>query len=157
MIGLSHNNLTEESIMAANKGLDGVVKMNAAGSSVASLLNVTSFSLEETTEILDVTSMDSASNSREVIATFLSFTGTVEGYWDNSDARLNHTDSVDPVVKAGAAIDFELYPEGDTASDLYYSGSAIVTSVSRSQSFDGATQYTINFDGNGPLGYDVAS
>jgi len=142
--------------MAANKGLDGIVKMNASGSTPASILNVTSFSLEETTEILDVTSMDSTSNSREVIATFLSFTGTVEGYWDATDGVMNHTDSIDPVVKAGSSIDFQLFPEGEGDSgDLYYQGTAIVTSISRSQSFDGATQYTINFDGNGPLNYSA--
>lgn len=140
--------------MAANKGLDGIVKLNAKDGGVTPILNVTSFSLEETTEILDVTSMDSSSNSREVISTFLSFTGTVEGYWDNSDTMMNHTDSVDPVIRAGVEIDFQLWPEGDAIGDIYYEGVAIVTSVSRSQSFDGATQYTINFDGNGPLEYD---
>lgn len=143
--------------MAANKGLDGIVKIDAKDGTPAAILNVTSFSLEETTEILDVTSMDSTSNSREVIATFLSFTGSVEGYWDNGDTKMNHTGSVDPVIKAGASIDFELYPEGDASADLYYSGEAIVTSVTRSQSFDGATQYTINFDGNGPLDYAVVA
>lgn len=139
--------------MSANKGLNGVVKLGAAGAETA-ILNVTSFSLEETTETIDVTSMDSAGNSREVLPTFISFTGTVEGYWDDTDAALNHTDTVDPVVRAGAEIGFELYPESSTASNaLYYKGNAIVTSVSRTQSFDGATQFTVNFDGNGPLDY----
>ena len=140
--------------MAANKGLDGIVKLDTTGGTPADILNVTSFTLEETTETIDVTSMDSSSNAREVLPTF---TGTVEGYWDNSDAKLNHTDSVDPVVRAGQEIDFELYPEGEASTDLYYSGTAIVTSVSRTQSFDGATQFTLNFDGNGPLNYGKVS
>jgi predicted secreted protein len=138
--------------MSANKGLTGVVKLGAAGAETA-ILNVTSFSLEETTETIDVTSMDSAGNSREVLPTFISFTGTVEGYWDNTDAALKHTDAVDPVVRAGAEIGFELYPESTDSGALYYKGNAIVTSVSRTQSFDGATQFTVNFDGNGPLDY----
>jgi len=143
--------------MAANKGLDGIVKLDITNGTPAAILNVTSFTLEETTETIDVTSMDSSSNAREVLPTFISFTGTVEGYWDNADAKMNHTDSVDPVVRAGQEIDFELYPEGDASTDLYYSGSAIVTSVSRTQSFDGATQFTLNFDGNGPLNYGKVS
>lgn len=138
--------------MSANKGLSGLVKLGAAGAETA-ILNVTSFSLEETTETIDVTSMDSAGNSREVLPTFISFTGTVEGYWDNTDAALKHTDAVDPVVRAGAEIGFELYPESTASGALYYKGNAIVTSVSRTQSFDGATQFTVNFDGNGPLDY----
>ena len=143
--------------MAANKGLDGIVKLDTKDGTPAAILNVTSFTLEETTETIDVTSMDSASNAREVFPTFISFTGTVEGYWDATDAKLNHTESVDPVVRAGQEIDFELFPEGDSSTSLYYSGSAIVTSVSRTQSFDGATQFTLNFDGNGPLDYQVVS
>ena len=139
--------------MAANKGLDGIVKLDTTGGTPAAILNVTSFTLEETTETIDVTSMDSTSNAREVLPTFISFTGTVEGYWDNSDERMNHDNTNDPVVRAGQEIDFELFPEGDSSSDLYYSGTAIVTSVSRTQSFDGATQFTLNFDGNGPLSY----
>ncbi len=138
--------------MSANKGLTGVVKLGVAGAETA-ILNVTSFSLEETTETIDVTSMDSAGNSREVLPTFISFTGTVEGYWDNTDTALKHTDAVDPVVRAGAEIGFELYPESTASGALYYKGNAIVTSVSRTQSFDGATQFTVNFDGNGPLDY----
>ena len=140
--------------MAANKGLDGIVKLAATGGGVNPVLNVTSFTLEETTETIDVTSMDSASNAREVLPTFISFTGTVEGYWDNSDSALNHDENDAPVIKAGAEIDFQLWPEGDAISAIYYEGTAIVTSVSRTQSFDGATQYTVNFDGNGPLTYD---
>ncbi len=151
--------------MAVNKGLNGVVLMGAETASdlatATALLHVTSFSLEETTEVLDVTSMDSVSNSREVIATFLSFTGSVEGYFDSADSQTSHTESVDPIVKAGEKITFELYPEIDdhdtsvAGSYQYYRGTAIVTSVSRTQSFDGATQFTVNFDGNGPLDYKV--
>lgn len=153
--------------MAINKGLNGVVLMGTeiAGSADLTtgeaLLHVTSFTLEETTEILDVTSMDSASNSREVLATFLSFTGSVEGYFDSADSQTQHTESTDPIIKAGEKVTFELYPEIDahdtsvSGNYQYYRGNAIVTSVSRTQSFDGATQYTINFDGNGPLDYKV--
>lgn len=151
--------------MAVNKGLNGVVMLAAGpGATVDSddaILNVTSFSLEETTEILDITNMGSTSSAREVLPTFISFTGTVEGYWDSADSQLNHTETVDPIVRAGQEITFELYPDIDeydqtTAGDyLYYRGNAIVTSVSRTQSFDGATQFTVNFDGNGPLDYKV--
>jgi len=151
--------------MAVNKGLNGVILMDAETASdlasATALLHVTSFSLEETTEILDVTSMDSTSNSREVLATFLSFTGSVEGYFDSADTQTLHSETVDPIIKAGEKITFELYPEIDdhanaaSGSYQYYRGNAIVTSVSRTQSFDGATQYTINFDGNGPLDYKV--
>jgi hypothetical protein len=56
-----------------------------------------------------------------------------------------------PDVKAGDTIDFELYPAGTGSS--YYSGSAIVTSISRSASFDGAVEYSIAFEGTGDMTY----
>lgn len=151
--------------MAVNKGMNGVILIDAETSSdlatANAIINVTSFSLEETTETIDITSMDSTQNAREVLPTFVSFTGSVEGYWDTAETSMSHTESDDPVVKAGAAITFELYPDIDahdtsTAGNYsYYRGNAIVTSVSRTQSFDGATQFTLNFDGNGPLDYKV--
>ena len=139
--------------MAEQKGIDGVVKIDATGGTPAIILNVTSFSLEETSEILDVTSMSSTGSARENLATFTAFSGTLDGYWDATDAKLNHNASTEPVVKAGVTIDFELYPEGEGAGKIYYNGSAIVTSVSRSASFDGAVEYSIAFEGTGPLSY----
>jgi predicted secreted protein len=149
--------------MAEVKGVNGVVKIAPTGGSAVALLHVTSFSLEETTETIDVTSM--GDTSRAILATFKGFSGTVDGYWDIQDAMLGHdsdsigtgadssTDLVDttPQVVAGDTIDFELYPNG--TSSTYYSGSAIVTSISRSASFDGAVEYSIAFEGTGDLTY----
>lgn len=139
------------------KGIDGVVKLAPTGGSVAQILNVTNFTLEETSETLDVTSMSSTGNAREILATFKSFSGSLDGYWDSTDAQLNHTASVVPAIRAGDTIDFELYPEGAGAAAMYYTGTAIVTSISRSASFDGAVEFSIAFDGTGPLGYDKTS
>ena len=136
------------------KGIDGIVKIAPTGDTVAAILNVTNFTLEETSETLDVTSMSSTGNAREIIATFKAFSGSLDGYWTNTDSQLNHTAVAAPAIKAGDTIDFELYPEGSGAAALFYTGSAIVTSISRSASFDGAVEYSIAFDGTGPLGYD---
>ena len=144
--------------MAEHRRLDGVVKLAATGGTVAEILNVTSFSLEEQTETIDVTSMSSTGSSREILATFLSFTGSIDGYWDKTDTQLNQdTDGVAPDIRAGETIDFELYPEGEGSGVLYYSGSAIVTSVSRNASYDGAVEYSIAFDGTGPLTYNKSA
>jgi predicted secreted protein len=143
--------------MAEQKGIDGIVKIDAKNGTPAAVLNVTAFTLEETTETIDVTSM--GDGNRVILPTFTGFSGSVDGYWDTADAKLNHTDSVEPVIRAGITIDFEFWPEGndnsaETGGDrLYYEGSAIVTSVSRSSSFDGAVEYSIAFDGTGDLTY----
>ena len=139
--------------MAEQKGIDGVVKLDTTGGTPAEILNVTSFSLEETAETLDVTSMSSTGSAREILSTFTAFSGTIDGYWDNTDAKLNHSTGTPPVIQAGDTIDFELYPEGEGSGKLYYNGSAIVTSISRSASFDGAVEYSMAFEGTGPLSY----
>ena len=136
--------------MAEQKGIDGVVKVGSD-----TILNVTSFTLEETTETMDVTSM--GDGNRVVLPTFVGFSGSIDGYWDADDALLNHTGSVEPVIRAGPTITFELYPEGTASTALYYSGSAIVASVTRSASFDGAVEYSIAFEGTGNLTYGVVA
>ena len=136
--------------MAEQKGIDGIVKVGAN-----TVLNVTSFSLEETTETIDVTSM--GDGNRVILPTFVGFSGSFDGYWDQTDAALNHTDTVEPVIRAGQTIAFEFYPAGVDAGNMFYSGSAIVASVSRSASFDGAVEYSVSFEGTGDLTYDVTA
>lgn len=138
--------------MAEQKGIDGIVKVGAND-----ILNVTNFTLEETSETLDVTSMSSTGNAREILPTFTAFSGSFDGYWDNTDPSLNHSAGTPPVVRSGETLTFEFYPEGDAATALYYSGSGIVTSVSRSAAFDGAVEYSVSFEGTGVLSYSVAT
>jgi len=146
--------------MAETRGTDGVVKFQATANpdgsaisdSMTAVLHVTSFSLTEQTETIDVTSM--GDSSRSIIASFQNFNGSVDGYWDTADTNLGHDADTDPVVKAGHTISFELYPGGDAGSDaIYYNGSAIVTEVTRTASFDGAVQYSLSFEGTGALGF----
>lgn len=136
--------------MAEQKGIDGIVKV-AGGQ----LLNVTSFSLEETTETIDVTSM--GDQNRVVLPTFVGFSGSFDGYWDQTDAALGHTAIAEPVIRAGETISFEFYPAGEAAGNMYYSGNAIVASVSRSSSYDGAVEYSVSFEGTGNLAYGVTA
>lgn len=151
--------------MSETKGVSGVVKIGPNGGTKTAMLHVTAFSLDETSETIDVTAM--TDTSRSIISSFRGFTGTVDGYWDQNDTNLGHdsdaagaggdsgTDVVGtaPAVKAGDRIDFELYPAGLGANSAYYSGDAIVTSIARSASFDGAVEYSISFDGTGDLAY----
>ena len=136
--------------MAEQKGIDGVVKI---GSNI--ILNVTNFTIEETSETLDITSMSSTGNAREILPTFTAFSGSFDGFWDKTDPSLNHSDGTPPVVRSGQTLYFEFYPEGESTGALYYAGSGIVSSVSRSASFDGAVEYSVAFEGTGALAYGV--
>lgn len=157
--------------MAEIKGVNGVVKVAPNGSTKYALLHVTAFELTEESETIDVTTMGDA--SRSILSTFRSFSGTVDGYWDDNDVNFGHDadtadttlpDSADgadvvstgPRVKAGDRIDFEVYPAGTASGNPYYSGDAIVTSISRNASFDGAVELSIAFEGTGDLVYSAA-
>ena len=54
-------------------------------------------------------------------------------------------------MTVGAEVTLNVYPEGDASSDVYYAGSAIVTGVTRTASFDGLVEASITLQGTGAL------
>jgi len=124
--------------MATHIGRDGVVKVGA--NSVAELR---SFSIDETGDTVEDTVMTDA--ARSFISTLTSFTGSADVYWDETDT------SGQGALTVGASVTIGFYPEGETAGDTYYSGTCIVTGVSRSASFDGMVEASITFQGSGAL------
>jgi len=124
--------------MATHIGRDGVVKVGA--NSVAELR---SFSIDETGDTVEDTVMTDA--ARSYISTLTSFTGSADVYWDETDT------SGQGELTVGASVTIGFYPEGETAGDTYYSGTCIVTGVSRSASFDGMVEASITFQGSGAL------
>jgi predicted secreted protein len=72
------------------------------------------------------------------------FTGTASVFFDETDTAQN-------AVDAGAEITLNIYPEGASSGDTYYTGSAIVTGRTINSSFDGMVEMEISFQGNGAL------
>ena len=54
-------------------------------------------------------------------------------------------------MTAGSAVTLNLYPEGVDTGDTYATCSAIVTSVSKSASFDGMVEQSFSFEANGAV------
>lgn len=54
-------------------------------------------------------------------------------------------------LAAGATVTLNLYPEGNTTGDTYWTGDVIITSISYSASFDGLVEATFSFTGTGAL------
>ena len=124
--------------MATHIGRDGIVKVGA--NSVAELR---SFSIDETGDTVEDTVMTDA--ARSYISTLTSFTGSADVYWDETDT------SGQGALTVGASVTIGFYLEGETAGDTYYSGTCIVTGVSRSASFDGMVEASITVQGSGAL------
>jgi hypothetical protein len=124
--------------MATHTGSEGTVKVGANA-----IAEIRSYSLEETADTLEDTSMgDSARTYKPSLKTF---TGTVDVFWDETDT------TGQGALTNGAEITLAVYPEGDASGDTYYSGSAIVTGVSRTASFDGMVEASISVQGTGDL------
>jgi len=124
--------------MATHTGSEGTVKVGANA-----VAEIRSFSLEESGEVIETTTMGDA--SRTYVAGLNTFSASIEVYWDETD-----TDG-QVALAVGSTVTLSLYPEGADAGDTYYSGSAIVTGVSLASSFDGMVERSITVQGSGAL------
>lgn len=124
--------------MATHKGSEGVIKVGAN-----SVAEIRSYSIEESADTLEDTSMGDSARTYKTSLT--SFSGSLDVFWDETD-----TDG-QGALSIGSEVTLNVYPEGDTSGDTYYTGTAIVTGVSRSASFDGLVEASISVQGSGAL------
>jgi len=128
--------------MASHIGRDGIVKVGAN-----TVAEVKSFSIEESADTVETTKMTDTARSHAI--TLTSFSGSLDCFWDETDT------TGQGALTIGASVTLALYPEGDTAGDSFYSGTALVTGVSRSASFDGMVEASISVQGTGALTADT--
>jgi hypothetical protein len=124
--------------MATHTGSEGTVKVGAN-----TIAEIRSFSIDETGDTLEDTTM--GDTARTYKSSLTSFSGSVDVFYDETDT------TGQGALTVGAEITINAYPEGDTAGDTYKTGSAIVTGVSLTSSFDGMVESSITFQGNGSL------
>ena len=124
--------------MATHTGSEGTVKVGAN-----TIAEIRSFSIDETGDTLEDTTM--GDTARTYKSSLTSFSGSVDVFYDETDT------TGQGALTVGAEITINAYPEGDAAGDTYKSGSAIVTGVSLTSSFDGMVESSITFQGNGSL------
>lgn len=129
--------------MATHTGSEGIVKFATSGGSVAQVAEVRSYTLEQSADTIENTTM--GDSSKTFTSSLKTFTISMDCYWDETDT--NGQGSID----AGTEVDFELYPEGTASGATYYSGAAIVTSVSTTASFDGMVEVSFAAQGTGAL------
>ena len=125
--------------MATHKGSEGIVKVGSSNV----VAEIRSYSIEESADTLEDTSM--GDSARTYKPSLTSFSGSLDVFWDETDS------SGQGALSIGSEVTLNVYPEGDTAGDTYYTGSAIVTGVSRTGAFDGLVEASISVQGNGAL------
>ncbi len=124
--------------MAIHKGSEGLVKVGSSNT----VAEVRSYSIDETADTIESTSMGDSAKTFE--SSLTSFSGSVECFWDE-------TDTAQVAMSIGSTITLNLYPEGADSGDTYYSGSAIVTGKTVSGAHDGLVEASISFQGSGAL------
>ena len=124
--------------MATHTGSEGTVKVGAN-----SIAEIRSFSIEETAETLEDTTM--GQTARTYKSSLTSFTATIDALWSEDD-----TDGQDALA-IGAEVTFGVYPEGDTTGDVFLSGVGIVNSKPINSSYDGLVETSFSLQGTGVL------
>jgi predicted secreted protein len=124
--------------MATHTGSEGTVKVGANA-----IAEIRSFSIEESADTLEDTTM--GDTARTYKSSLTTYTGTVDVLWDETDT------TGQGALTIGASVTLNLYPEGDTSGDVYYTGTAIVTGRTINSSFDGLVEMSISVQGSGAL------
>ena len=117
--------------MATTTGSSGVVKLQVAGTSVAVIGEVRSYTLDGSADTIEDSVM--GDTARTYKPGLENSTVSLECYWDDSDAQ-------QLVIDNRASLDFEIYPTGTGTGEKYYSGTGLVTSKSITAAFDGMVE-----------------
>lgn len=130
--------------MANHTGVDGVVKVGT--NTVAEVRN---WSISETADTIEDTTMNDTSRTYQ--AGLKSWSGNLTAFWDETDTNGQ------VALTVGSSAVLNLYPEGATTGDIYYSGTAIINSVGISVPTGGMIERSLGFQGSGALTIGTAA
>ena len=124
--------------MATHLGKEGTVQVGSN-----SIAEIRGFSIDETIDTVEDTSMGDSSKS--YLASIKDFSGSVDVIYDETDTNGQTALSV------GSSVTLNFAPEGTASGDVKLTGTAIVTGKSITSSFDGLVESTITVQGTGGL------
>lgn len=128
--------------MATHTGREGVVKNGSN-----TIAEITGFSFDISMETIDDTTLTDAAKTH--LAHQYSWQGTFECHWDETDT--NGQVALETAILAGTSLTLNLYPEGATTGDRYYTGSATLTSLGVAVAMGSTIKATYSFQGNGAI------
>jgi hypothetical protein len=124
--------------MATYTGKNGAVYVG-----VNAVAEIKDWSLETTSETVTDTVMGDTWVTHK--PTLKSWTSSFNAIWDDADTNGQL------LLVEGAEVTINLYPTGNNSGDVEWSGAVIVTSVSKTASFDGLVEASFSVTGNGAL------
>lgn len=122
---------------ANHKGSEGTVKVGTDA-----IGELRSWELEHTMEPIEDTTL--SDTSRTFQSGLNSWTGSATAFWDEGDAGQD-------ALTIGASITLNVYPEGASAGDEYFTGTALVTTITRRAVIQGIVEIDFQFRGTGAL------
>jgi len=129
--------------MATYTGENGTVKIGSDSAGEVAIAEVRSWTVEHTKDVIEDTVMGDA--ARTYKSGLHQFTGSMEVVYD--DGHTGASDAFNPSVDTDLFIEF--LP--NTSSGEKFTGKVIVTSVSRTASYDDLVTATVSFQGTGVL------
>lgn len=127
--------------MATHWGNEGTVKL---GSNAIAEIN--EFEFTETVDPVDDTTMGDAYHTHIANSGIKKWSGTMTCHWDETDTNGQ------VAMTVGASVTLNLYPEGATTGDTYWTGTATITERGQTTTMDGDTiKASFSFLGNGAL------
>ncbi len=130
--------------MANHKGSEGVAKIGSS-----TIAEIKDFSLSETAETIDDTTMGDSARTKQVGLT--SASGSMTAFWDETDT------SGQGAMTVGASVTLNLYPEGATTGDKYATLTALITEKGVSTTLDGMVETSVSFEATGAVTWGTAS
>ena len=119
------------------------------------IASIRSFSLEETQETIDATTMNTSGVAfRTNKPTFKSWNGTVDVFWtvdDTSSVNANSTEGGASLVPGSTEVTLHFWPDGDAQYNVGYTGNALITSRTISSSVDGMVEASVSVIGTSAI------
>lgn len=124
--------------MATFLGKGGTVQVGSNA-----IAEIRSYSIDETTDVVEDTSM--GDSSKTYLVSIKDFSGSVDVLYDDTDTNGQTALSV------GASVTLNFAPEGTGSGAVKLTGTALVTGKSVSGSYDGLVESSITVQGTGGL------
>lgn len=151
--------------MATIRGHEGILKMEAQGTTAETVLNLTSYTLDTTQDTIETTSMGLAGTSasadvpqnttgraRTYTKGLMTYTGSADFQFDATNPQNQNVAPLNVFSDtASQTASIELFPEGTTGGDIKATGLVIVTGFSITASVDGIVTGSLTFQGHGDL------
>lgn len=138
--------------MASHAGKEGKITVKASGGTATNVASLRSWTLNETSEVIDATVMNPAGVTyRTNVASFRAWEGSASLLWDDA------ADAGQALCVPGDTVELVVYPEGASTGDTTYTGNAIITAVNKTASYDGLVEMEVTFSGTGALTTGTAS